>query len=71
MSRGQALVETAISKEANDRIWDAFRRWGYLQANVDPLGDLEVQRDRARPVEGLGSHGTQPDDKRSRCQHNP
>ncbi len=40
MSRGQALVDTAISKEANDRIWDAFRRWGYLQANVDPLGDL-------------------------------
>jgi 2-oxoglutarate dehydrogenase E1 component len=38
MSRGQAVVDTAIS---NDKIWDAFRRWGYLQANIDPLGDLQ------------------------------
>ena len=40
MSRGQAIVDTAVSKDASDRIWDAFRRWGYLQANIDPLGDL-------------------------------
>ena len=38
MSRGQAVVDTATS---NDKIWDAFRRWGYLQANIDPLGDLQ------------------------------
>jgi 2-oxoglutarate dehydrogenase E1 component len=41
MARQQAAVESAASKEAQGRIWDAFRRWGYLQANLDPLGDLE------------------------------
>jgi 2-oxoglutarate dehydrogenase E1 component len=41
MARQQAAVESAVSKEVQERIWDAFRRWGYLQANLDPLGDLE------------------------------
>src|SRR5579862_5429703 len=41
MSREQAIVESAASKETQERIWDAFRRWGYLQANLDPLGDFE------------------------------
>ena len=40
MSREQAITESAASKEAQERIWDAFRRWGYLQANLDPLGDF-------------------------------
>src|SRR5579863_2505782 len=40
MSRGQAIVDSEGAKEAQERIWDAFRRWGYLQANLDPLGDL-------------------------------
>jgi 2-oxoglutarate dehydrogenase E1 component len=38
----QETAVAAISqKEAQERTWDAFRRWGYLQANLDPLGDLE------------------------------
>src|ERR1700684_32094 len=41
MSREQAIAESAASKEAQERIWESFRRWGYLQANIDPLGDLE------------------------------
>jgi 2-oxoglutarate dehydrogenase E1 component len=41
MSRQQAIVESAVPVETQDRIWDSFRRWGYLQANLDPLGDLE------------------------------
>jgi 2-oxoglutarate dehydrogenase E1 component len=41
MSRGQAIVDSAVSKDGNEKIWDAFRRWGYLQANIDPLGDLK------------------------------
>ncbi|HEV3253402.1 MAG TPA: 2-oxoglutarate dehydrogenase E1 component [Candidatus Acidoferrales bacterium] len=41
MSRGQATVETsALTKEKREQIFDAFRRWGYLQADLDPLGDL-------------------------------
>jgi 2-oxoglutarate dehydrogenase E1 component len=38
----QAIAETATSKETQGRIWESFRRWGYLQANLDPLGDLEA-----------------------------
>jgi 2-oxoglutarate dehydrogenase E1 component len=41
MSREQAIAESASSKDALERIWESFRRWGYLQANLDPLGDLE------------------------------
>ncbi len=41
MIREQAVTETAASSQAQERAWDAFRRWGYLQADLDPLGDLE------------------------------
>jgi 2-oxoglutarate dehydrogenase E1 component len=41
MSRHHAVVESAASKENQERVWDAFRRWGYLQADLDPLGDLQ------------------------------
>jgi 2-oxoglutarate dehydrogenase E1 component len=40
MSREQAIAESTASKETQERIWEAFRRWGYLQANLDPLGDF-------------------------------
>src|SRR5262249_52737716 len=40
MIREHAVAESTPSAEA-ERTWDAFRRWGYLQANLDPLGDLE------------------------------
>ena len=42
MGRGQVVVESAVRADAQERIWDSFRRWGYLQANLDPLGDLGV-----------------------------
>ena len=38
MSRGQSRRS---QRESQERIWDSFRRWGYLQANLDPLGDLK------------------------------
>jgi 2-oxoglutarate dehydrogenase E1 component len=41
MSREQAIAESAFSTAQQDRIWESFRRWGYMQANLDPLGDLE------------------------------
>jgi 2-oxoglutarate dehydrogenase E1 component len=34
-------VESAATKEAQERVWDAFRRWGYVQAHLDPLEDLQ------------------------------
>jgi 2-oxoglutarate dehydrogenase E1 component len=41
MSRQQAVVDASAAKEGQQQVWDAFRRWGYLQADLDPLGDLE------------------------------
>src|SRR5580658_3178320 len=40
MSRQQTIVDSAATQDAQERVWDAFRRWGYLQANLDPLGDM-------------------------------
>ena len=40
MSHQQAIVEPASTKDAQERIWDSFRRWGYLQASLDPIGEL-------------------------------
>ena len=31
----------SVSSEERDRVFDAFRRWGYLEATLDPLGLLE------------------------------
>jgi len=41
MIREHAVAEPGAAAEARERVWDSFRRWGYLQANLDPLGDLE------------------------------
>ncbi|MGB0037102.1 MAG: 2-oxoglutarate dehydrogenase E1 component [Candidatus Acidiferrales bacterium] len=40
MARHQAIVDSGAARDAQERIWETFRRWGYLQANLDPLGDL-------------------------------
>ncbi|MGA3293607.1 MAG: 2-oxoglutarate dehydrogenase E1 component [Candidatus Acidiferrales bacterium] len=42
MSGEHAIAESGTSNEAQERIWESFRRWGYLQADLDPLGDLEA-----------------------------
>jgi len=41
MSRPQAIVESGASKGAQNQTWDAFRRLGYLEANLDPLGGMK------------------------------
>jgi len=41
MIREHAVAESSASFETHERVWDSFRRWGYLQAHLDPLGDLE------------------------------
>src|SRR5919201_1660908 len=33
----------AAREEPRDKVFDAFRRWGYLQADLDPLGFLRPQ----------------------------
>ena len=58
MTREQAIAESqsSSSKEAQERLWESFRRWGYMQANLDPLGDLEPV---AMP--GLDAYGAEAD----------
>src|SRR5712691_3716743 len=34
-------LATAVGNEERERIFDAFRRWGYLEATLDPLGMFE------------------------------
>ena len=34
-------VEVSPLSEASERVYDAFRRWGYLEANLDPLGHFK------------------------------
>ena len=43
MTREQAVAESlgSGSRESQESVWDSFRHWGYLQANLDPLNDLE------------------------------
>ena len=41
MARGQATADVETISSKRDLVFDAFRRWGYLQADLDPLGDLQ------------------------------
>ena len=41
MGQQQTAIDAVPRPEAQERVWDSFRRWGYLQADLDPLGDLE------------------------------
>ena len=56
MSREQAIAESASSTTLQDRIWESFRRWGYMQASIDPLGDLEPA-----PMPELDGYGSEAD----------
>ncbi len=41
MARGQATADIETTPSKRELIFDAFRRWGYLLADLDPLGDLQ------------------------------
>jgi 2-oxoglutarate dehydrogenase E1 component len=36
-----ATATLTVDKQHDQQVLDAFRRWGYLQADLDPLGRLE------------------------------
>lgn len=42
MSGPHEILESTATTESQELIWGAFRRWGFLQANLDPLGDLKA-----------------------------
>ena len=39
--RGANGAAAAASSVERERVFEAFRRWGYLEASLDPLGFLE------------------------------
>ena len=45
MKNKSAVIEAnGISNEKREAVFDAFRRWGYLEADLDPLGDFKPER---------------------------
>jgi len=38
------IEANGISNEKREAVFDAFRRWGYLEADLDPLGDFKPER---------------------------
>ncbi len=49
----QAILEAQRAEGAEDRVLDAFRRWGYLAADLDPLARLAPE-----PLPGLTAEET-------------
>jgi 2-oxoglutarate dehydrogenase E1 component len=45
-----------LSDESRERILDAFRRWGYLQADLDPLGRLRPAP--SAELDAIGEQGS-------------
>ena len=41
MVHGRAVEVGAVRGEERERVFEAFRRWGYLEADLDPLGFLK------------------------------
>src|SRR2546422_5161554 len=43
MAQGRTVQLSRLAGEERERVFDTFRRWGYLEANLDPLGFLKPQ----------------------------
>lgn len=49
---GTALVESPNGERERERLFDLFRQWGYLEADLDPLGFLQPLAHPELPTEG-------------------
>jgi 2-oxoglutarate dehydrogenase E1 component len=49
-ARGTGVLE--VSTVDRDRVFEAFRRWGYLEADLDPLGSFASQPQADLQMEG-------------------
>jgi len=43
-NKSSVIEANGISNEKREAVFDAFRRWGYLEADLDPLGDFKPER---------------------------
>ncbi|HET6200188.1 MAG TPA: hypothetical protein VFD93_07620, partial [Candidatus Acidoferrales bacterium] len=45
MKNKSAVIEAnGVAGEKREAVFDAFRRWGYLEATLDPLRDFKPER---------------------------
>ncbi len=44
MAQGRAVKTSSAASEERERLFDAYRRWGYLEASLDPIGFFAPQR---------------------------
>jgi len=49
------LEKSHLAVEERERVFDAFRRWGYLEANLDPLGFLKPQPHPELAIQGAAA----------------
>jgi 2-oxoglutarate dehydrogenase E1 component len=58
MAHSRVELEPERTETASDRehVLDAFRRWGYLQADLDPLGVIRPQAHPGLQIEGPDAH---------------
>src|SRR5689334_9546353 len=55
MASSKTVVEEVRSSAAagdSERVFDAFRQWGYLEADLDPLGFLHPEKRPELKIEG-------------------
>jgi len=43
-NKSSVIEANGISNEKREAVFDAFRRWGYLESDLDPLGDFKPER---------------------------
>jgi 2-oxoglutarate dehydrogenase E1 component len=60
-SYAPTVAETAADSTQRDAVFDVFRRWGYLQATLDPLGQYLLPE----PFPGAAPEGEFADEARS------
>ncbi|HZU45044.1 MAG TPA: thiamine pyrophosphate-dependent enzyme, partial [Terriglobales bacterium] len=51
-AKNTAPASAVLEPNGEDRVLDAFRRWGYLQADLDPLGFLKPEPNAELDISG-------------------
>src|SRR5215469_9621607 len=49
---GTLLIEAPNGERERERVFELFRQWGYLEADLDPLGFFEPGPHPELPVDG-------------------
>ena len=52
--------KSAANNEQRERVFEVFRRWGYLEATLDPLGVFQPLKHRRSGIDWRGCRGSSP-----------